>query len=143
MKLLKSLTPRQLVMITILVIGALLFIRLGSGHEISQINPTGFKLIGKWSFTTPDRDSRTSFTFFSDQTVRYIYSQGRGDDLEYKYEDGKWGIDEDILTMIYPKSDSLVFVQKVDFIDKNTVRFTMAPDSDFDPYIGIYYRVKK
>ncbi|MFA5619622.1 MAG: lipocalin family protein [Weeksellaceae bacterium] len=140
MKLIRNITQKQIILLLILFIGSLLFIRMGS-NEVSEINELGFRLIGKWNFSDRQSERETSFTFFRDQTVRYIYWERGETESTFKYEDGKWGIQGNILTMVYPKSDSITFVQMVELIDKDVVRFSQVPDSDFDPYIGTYYRV--
>ena len=44
--------------------------------------------------------------------------------------------------MIFPDDVEAVFVQKVTFINDNTVKFVYAENSDEEPYAGTYYKAK-
>ena len=108
-----------------------------SSNEIAQ------KLVGKWYFTDPSTNPEinNSFTFTSNGKVTYSYWSG-GSGNNYDSETGTFSVKGDVLTMIFPDDVEAVFVQKVTFINDNTVKFVYAENSDEEPYAGTYYKAK-
>jgi len=115
-----------------------------SNDDSTDLNETGQNLIGQWHFSDPEihgYEANNSFTFTSNGEVTYSYWVG-GQENEYDSETGSFTIEGDILTMIYPEDVVLTFVQRVVFIDDNTVQFVQVEGSNEEPYDGEYYRTE-
>lgn len=100
------------------------------------------KLIGKWYFADPEvygYSTNNSFTFTSDGKVTYSFWTG-GQNNDFNSEAGTFSVEGDILTMVYPETITLTFVQEVIFIDESTVTFVQVEGSNQEPYDGTYYK---
>lgn len=109
-------------------------------NSSSQNNETYQKLIGKWYFDNPSTNPtvNNSFTFVSNGHVTYSYWTGTGNN--YDSETGNFSVNNDVLTMVFPETVTLTFVQKVMFINDNTVQFVAAEGSNEEPFEGTYYK---
>lgn len=110
-----------------------------SSQDINQ------KIIGNWApeplnaFSSDSLNYYKRFTYRNDGKVEYyIYSV---DNEPYLAEVGNWVLDGDILTMNFPETVNLIFVQKVKFINDNLLNFSEVTDSDEDGYFGNYVRL--
>ena len=120
-----------------------LFTNCSSDYDSpNQNNETYQKLIGKWYFEDPSTNPamNNSFTFVSNGQVTYTYETLEGNG--YDSETGTFSVNNDVLTMVFPETVTLIFVQKVVFIDDNTVQFVQAEGSNEEPYEGTYYKVE-
>lgn len=98
--------------------------------------------MGKWYFSDPEvngYDYNNFFSFRSNSEVAYSYSV---DEEVFDYEVGTFKIKGDILTMTFPEDVELVYVQKVVFLDENTVQFVQVEGSSEKPYDGTYYKAE-
>lgn len=109
-------------------------------NSSSQNNETYQKLIGKWFFDDPSINPtiNNSFTFTSNGRVTYSYWTGTGN--EYDSETGSFSVNEDVMTMTFPETVSLEFIQKVVFINDNNVEFQPTGVSGQEAYEGDYFR---
>lgn len=109
-------------------------------NSSSQNNVTYQKLIGKWYFDDPSTNPsvNNSFTFTSNGYVTYSYWTGTGS--EYDSETGTFSVTDDVMTMTFPETVSLVFVQKVVFINNNEVEFQPTGNSTEEAYEGDYFK---
>ena len=115
-----------------------------SDNDSSNKNEIYQKLIGKWYFQDPSVYGYTknnSFTFSSNNHVTYSYWLG---DFENTFdsETGSFNVNGDVLKMTFPDGVELVFVQKVEFINNNTVQFLQVEGSNEKPYKGTYYKAE-
>lgn len=107
-----------------------------SNNEIYQ------SLIGKWYFADPEEygySTNNSFTFTSNGNVTYSYWTG-GQENDFDSETGTFSVDGDVLTMVYPETVTLTFIQKVVFVSDNEVEFQDTGVVGEEPYDGTYYR---
>lgn len=107
----------------------------------STSNPIEQKLIGKWYFKDPSTSpsNNNSFTFNTNGKVTYSYWTGTG--TSYDSETGTFSTSGDKLTMVFPETVSLTFVQKVVFITEKKVQFIATGNPDEEPYDGTYYKL--
>lgn len=111
--------------------------------DLNSSNETRQKLIGKWYFSDPSVygfSTNNSFTFTSDGKVTYTYWTG-GMNSDFDSETGTYTADGDKLTMIYPETVTLKFVQKVVFHSDKKVEFVDTGNPNEEPYDGTYYKV--
>lgn len=111
-----------------------------SDDDSSGSNEVSQKLMGKWYFSDPEGNDFYDthyFLFTSNSKVTYSY----GPD-EFDSETGNFEVEGDILTMVFPETVTLTYVQKVVFVDDNTVQFVQVEDSNEEPYDGTYYRAE-
>lgn len=108
----------------------------------NQNNETYQKLIGKWYFDDPSTNPtvNNSFTFVSNGHLTYSYWTGTGSD--YNSETGTFSVNNDVLTMVFPETVSLTFVQKVVFVNSNKVEFQPTDNSGEEAYEGTYYKLE-
>lgn len=103
------------------------------------------KLIGKWYFSDPSvygYNYNNSFTFSSDDKVVYKYWAGTGSGNNFDSETGSFTIKDDKLTMVFPKTVSLTYVQKVIFISDKKVEFVKTGNASEEPFDGTYYKAE-
>lgn len=112
----------------------------GDDSSSSQNNEVHQKLIGKWYFDDPSTNPsvNNSFTFTSNGHVTYSYWTGTAN--EYDSETGSFSVTGDIMTMTFPETVSLDFVQKVVFINDNEVEFQDTGVSGQEAYEGDYFK---
>ena len=98
------------------------------------------QLLGKWFFENPNNNLNTNnfFTFASNGSVTYTYISLEGN--IYLSETGTYSFNGDIMTMIFPDSVSITFVQRVVFISDNLVEFVPTGVTGENPYDGDYFR---
>lgn len=98
-------------------------------------------LIGKWYFENPSTNPtyNNSFTFSSNGNVTYSYWDGNPGN-NYDSETGTFSVDGDILTMEFPETVSLTFVQKVVFITADKIEFQSTGVAGEEAYEGDYFR---
>lgn len=118
----------------------LLIIITSCSSDDGDTNELQTQLIGKWLFENPNSspDINNSFTFTSSGNV--IYSYWTGSETNYDSETGTFSFDEDIMTMVFPDDVSLTYVQKVVFINDNTIEFQSTGVSGDNAYEGVYFR---
>lgn len=106
-----------------------------NNNEISQ------NLLGKWYFEDPTTNPtyNNSFTFTADGNVVYSYWDGTPGN-NYDSETGTFSVEGDILTMVYPETVVLTFIQKVVFISENEVEFQDTGVAGEEAYEGTYYK---
>lgn len=132
----KTLKQTFLILITMT-----LFLSCSSDESESENNSTYQKLIGKWYFGDPTTNpiENHSFTFTSQGDVTYYYGDGTANSVD-DYETGTFSVDGEVMTMIYPETVVLTFIQKVNFITDNKVEFLSTGNSGENAYEGIYYK---
>jgi len=108
----------------------------------SDLNEIETQLLGTWYFENPSTNpsNNNSFTFASQGKVTYSYWDGKSGDNYYD-ETGTFSFNGDVMTMIFPEGVSLVFVQKVVFINDNVVEFEEKGVSNENAYDGVYYKM--
>ncbi len=100
------------------------------------------KLLGKWYFSDPSvygYETNNSFIFSSNGNVTYSYWTG-GASNDFDSETGTFSVEGDILTMVYPETVTLTFIQKVEFISDTKVKFIETGNPNEEPYDGTYYK---
>ena len=117
-----------------------LFTNCSDDDSTNENNETYQKLIGKWYFDDPDTNPsvNNSFTFNSGGQVTYSYWTGTGS--EYDSEIGAFSVNDDVMSMTFPETVSLTFVQKVVFIGDDEVEFQPTGNSTEEAYEGDYFR---
>ncbi len=113
-----------------------------SDDDTSSLNETGQKLIGKWYFDDPSIYGYThnnSFTFTSDGKVVYRYWDGSPGN-NYDSETGTFTTDGDKMTMKFPATVTLTFIQKVVFVTDKKVNFVATGNPNEEPYDGDYFK---
>lgn len=112
-----------------------------SSEDSNDLNEIETQLLGKWYFENPSTNpsNNNSFTFASQGKVTYSYWDGESGDNYYD-ETGTFSFNGVVMTMIFPEGVSLVFVQKVVFINDNVVEFQPTAISGEDAYEGDYFR---
>ncbi|MFM2213030.1 MAG: hypothetical protein RL427_293 [Bacteroidota bacterium] len=107
----------------------------GASSGLSQ------KIIGKWYFQPIGSTPNNSFTFNANHTVRYSFWDGNGTNpYTYDYEDGSWSMQDSKLTMTFPQTVSLTFVQNVLFSSNSVMQFVPTGNPSEEAYDGIYYK---
>lgn len=134
---------KKSILLFVLFITSIVSFSCNGDDDSSSLNELEQKLSGKWYFEEIGFEPNNSFTFNSNKIVRYTYWNGQGSNpYVFEHEDGTWSMNGDILTMTFPEGVELIFVQKVVFIDDNTVKFVEVPGSEHEPYDGTYYRAE-
>lgn len=135
----KTILKSSLIAIMLLVV----FSCSKDDNDSSSLNETGQKLVGTWYFNDPSTSptSNNSFTFTSDGKVTYRFLTINGGN-NYDSETGTFKVEGDKLTMVYPQTVSLTFVQKVVFVTDKKVQFVSTGNPNEEPYDGTYYKVQ-
>ncbi len=104
----------------------------------SELNQNAEKLLGTWGTLDSQDTFYKKFTFRNDLKAEYYtYPGGSQPELE---EVGTWSMDGDILTMSFPETIELTFVQKVVFTNDTQVKFNSTGVSGEEAYSGTYYK---
>lgn len=98
-------------------------------------------LIGKWYFENPTTNPthNNSFTFNSNGNVTYSYWDGTPGN-NYDSETGTFSVDGNVLTMKFPETVLLTFIQKVVFITADKIEFQSTGVVGQEAYEGDYFR---
>lgn len=96
------------------------------------------KLIGKWYHDSPEPEYNSALTFKSNGSVIYTYWTGNSNN--YDTETGTFNVDGEIMTMVFPQTVTLTFVQKVVFINNNQADFQPTGNANEEAYEGMWYR---
>lgn len=98
-------------------------------------------LLGKWYFENPTTNPthNNSFTFNSNGNVTYSYWDGSPGN-NYDSEIGTFSVSANVLTMVFPETVSLTFIQKVVFITPDKIEFQPTGVTGEEAYEGDYFR---
>jgi hypothetical protein len=98
-------------------------------------------LLGKWYFENPTTNPthNNSFTFKSNGNVTYSYWDGSPGN-NYDSEIGTFSVSANVLTMVFPETVSLTFIQKVVFITPDKIEFQPTGVTGEEAYEGDYFR---
>lgn len=130
---------KKSILLFVLLISSFISFSCSGDDDSNSLNETAQKLIGTWGDYGLDEVFYKKFTFRNDSKVEYYtYPNPNGEPI--LEEVGNWSMDGDILTMEFPETVLLIYVQKVVFSDDNTVQFIEVPESEHDAWEGTYYR---
>ncbi|MCO6147393.1 hypothetical protein [Flavobacterium sp. NRK1] len=99
------------------------------------------KLLGKWYHGEPSPDYNSALTFNSNGTVKYTYWTGSGNN--YDSETGTFSVEGDVMTMVFPETVTLIFVQKVVFVNADKVDFQSTGNPNEEAYEGFWFRAEE
>lgn len=133
---------KQTLTYTFLLSIFLLLASCSKDDDSPSLNETGQKLIGEWSFDDPATQPipTSSFTFMSDGKVTYRFVTISGN--SYDSETGSFSVNGDKLTMVFPETVTLTYVQKIVFLTDKKMQFSSTGNPKEEPWDGIYYKVK-
>ncbi|NDI98343.1 hypothetical protein GWA97_04575 [Flavobacterium sp. LaA7.5] len=103
-------------------------------------NETYQKLIGKWYHDTPDPEYNSALTFKNNGQVIYTYWTGNGN--TYDNETGSFSVEGDVMTMVFPETVTLTFVQKVVFVNDDKADFQPTGNPNEEAYEGFWFRAE-
>lgn len=128
---------KKSILLFVLLISSIISFSCSGDDDSTNLNETAQKLIGTWGDYGLDEVFYKKFTFRSDSKVEY-YTYPNGEPI--LEEIGDWSMDGDILTMEFPETVLLVFVQKVVFTNDDTVQFIEVSGTEHEAWEGTYYR---
>lgn len=103
----------------------------------SELNENAEKLLGTWGTRDSQNTFYKKFTYRSDSKVEYYTYSGSQAELK---EVGSWSMNGDVLTMVFPETIEITFVQKVVFTNETEVKFNSTGVSGEEAYSGTYYK---
>lgn len=103
----------------------------------SSLNTNEEKIIGIWGPKNGDGSIQKQFVFKNNKKVEYYTYWDEQGELE---EVGNWSMNGDVLTMVYPETVELKYIQKVTFINDNEVTFTELTTTSDDAWEGTYFK---